>query len=543
MKKSVQIIPVLFFSLLSHLAIAQCPAPTNLTATYSNNVSTFSWDPVPGAQGYLFEIKLQWDPWGSGYGLTLTDPTIDLTGLFQTAPLDWRVTIDCGNGSLSTPTASTYATPCPMASNPVVSNITGTTATVSWTAPAGYNTTTTNFSIGYRLANTNNAWTSAGTTSATSKIISGLISNTNYEFCVTTSCMYGNSTPLTGTFTTAYIACNIPTSISVANATYNQATVSWALVSGALSYTVEYKPATGSVWSSVISTTSPRLLTGLSSATLYDVRVKANCASASSNYISSQFTTYSSTCPAWGVNGSEYIDLVALGSINRTSGREVGGYYNTGVSTNLTRGSNNAGQFSAGYNPGIIFAENFAVYIDFNRNGSFADAGERVVSPTYVTSGAAIYNFNVAIPNNVSTGTTKMRVIICRSGTTITPCQFTGFKGEVEDYTINIVSNLNRMANSSYDNVEEVIGDTISPDLSAYPNPSTGIFNIQLPGNDKAAYYEIMNSNGAIVEKKNITNQKSLAINLSNQSQGLYLLNVTSAENGKKYTLKLNLVK
>jgi hypothetical protein len=355
--------------------------------------------------------------------------------------------------------------------------------------------------------------------------------------------MYGNSTPLTGTFTTAYIACNIPTSISVANATYNQATVSWALVSGALSYTVEYKPATGSVWSSVISTTSPRLLTGLSSATLYDVRVKANCASASSNYISSQFTTYSSTCPAWGVNGSEYIDLVALGSINRTSGREVGGYYNTGVSTNLTRGSNNAGQFSAGYNPGIIFAENFAVYIDFNRNGSFADAGERVVSPTYVTSGAAIYNFNVAIPNNVSTGTTKMRVIICRSGTTITPCQFTGFKGEVEDYTINIVSNLNRMANSSYDNVEEVIGDTISPDLSAYPNPSTGIFNIQLPGNDKAAYYEIMNSNGAIVEKKNITNQKSLAINLSNQSQGLYLLNVTSAENGKKYTLKLNLVK
>ena len=543
MKKSLKIIPALFFALLSHFAIAQCPAPTNLTATYNNNISTFSWDPLPGAQGYLFEIKLQLDPWGSGYELTLTNPTVDLTGLFHTAPFDWRVTTDCGNGSFSTSTTSTYATPCPMASNPVVTNITGTTATVNWTAPAGYSTNTTNFAIAYRLANTNNAWTSAGSTSATSKIISGLISSTNYEFCITTSCMYGNSTPLTGTFTTAYVACNIPTTISVTNATYNQATVSWALASGALSYTVEYKPATGTVWSSVSSTTSPRILTGLSSATLYDVRVKANCASASSNYISSQFTTYSSTCPAWGVNGSEYIDLVSLGSINRTSGREVGGYYNTGLSTNLTRGSNNAGQFSAGYNPGIIFAENFAVYIDFNRNGSFADPGERVVNPTYVTSGAVIYNFNVAIPNNVSTGTTKMRVIICRSGTTITPCQFTGFKGEVEDYIINIVNNSNRMAGASSDESQEEIVDTIFPDLSAYPNPSTGIFNIQLPGNSKTTYYEIRNSNGAIVEKKNITTQQSFNINLSKQPPGLYLLNVISTEENKKYTQKLNLVK
>jgi hypothetical protein len=355
--------------------------------------------------------------------------------------------------------------------------------------------------------------------------------------------MYGNSTPLTGTFTTAYVACNIPTSISITNATHNQATVSWALVSGASGYIVEYKPVTGSVWSSVSSTTSPRILTGLASATLYDVRVKANCNSSISNYISSQFTTYSSPCPAWGVNSSEYIDLVSLGSINRTSGREIGGYYNTGLSTNLTRGSNNAGQFSAGYNPGIIFAENFAIYIDFNRNGSFADPGERVVNPTYVTSGAAIYNFNVAIPNNVSTGTTKMRVIICRSGTTITPCQFTGFKGEVEDYIINIVNNSNRMAGPTSDESQEVIVDPIFPDVSAYPNPSTGIFNIQLPGKGKATYYEVINSNGAIVEKKNIGNQKSFAINLARQSKGLYLLNVISAEESIKYTLKLNLVK
>lgn len=540
MKKILRVIPVILFSLFSQAAIAQCQAPTNLTATYNNNVSTFSWDAVPSAQGYVFEIKFQWDPWGSGYELTLSNPTVDLTGLFQTAPLEWRVVADCGNGSFSQPASALYSTPCPMPGNPVASNITGTTATVSWTAAPGYSTTVSNFSVGYRLANTNNAWTSAGSTSATTKNLSALLSNTAYEFCVNQSCMYGNSTPIIGTFTTAFVACNIPTTISVSNATYNQATVSWASVAGAVSYTVEYKPVTGSVWTSVSSTTNNKILAGLTSATLHDVRVKANCTAGGSNYISSQFTTYSATCPAWGVNGSEYIDLVSLGSINRTSGREVGGYYNTGLSTSLTKGSSYTGQFSAGYNPGIIFNEKFAVYIDFNRNGSFADAGERVVNPTSVNSGATIYNFNVAIPNNISTGATKMRVIICRSGTTITPCQFTGFKGEVEDYNVTIVSG-NRSAGA--EDEQEINDKEIIREISVYPNPSASIFTVQLPANTSKVYYEILSSNGVVVEKGNIEGTKAFRIDLSNYSKGIYLLNVITSDGNRKLTQKLSLIR
>lgn len=540
MKKIIQALPVLFLSLLSHFAIAQCQAPTNLTATYSNNVSTFSWDLNPNAVGYFFQIKFQWSNWSSS-GLTVTGNSINLTGLFQSAPFDWRVSADCGNGSLSSPTVSTYATPCPEPSNPVVSNITGTTATLSWTAAPGYNTTVSNFSVGYRLANTNNAWTSAGTTSATTKTLTGLLSNTAYEFCVNQSCMYSNSTPVIGSFTTAIVACNTPTSINVSNASYNQATVSWALATGALSYTVEYKPATGSVWSSVSSTGSPRVLTGLTSATLYDVRVKANCNLGSSNYIASQFTTYTATCPAWGVNGSEFIDLFSLGNINRASGREVGGYYNTGLSTTLVKGSSNAGQFSAGYNPGIIFNEKFAVYIDFNRNGSFADAGERVVSPTLVNSGAATYNFNVSIPNSVSSGSTKMRVIICRSGTTINPCQFTGFKGEVEDYNVTIVDQTNRIG--ADENDMQPTDQKLMPGLSVYPNPSTGIFTVQMPVNTRAVFYEIISSNGTVVEKKNIQAVTAFRIDMSRYTKGLYVLNIISPDSKNRITHKLTLIK
>ena len=53
-----------------------------------------------------------------------------------------------------------------------------------------------------------------------------------------------------------------------------------------------------------------------------------------------------------------------------------------------------------------------AVYIDFNRNGSYQDAGECVVMPQ-----VAYYNnllaFQVAIPNNASYGFMRMRVVAC----------------------------------------------------------------------------------------------------------------------------------
>ncbi len=549
MTKFLQIISILVFFFMSHFAIAQCTAPTNLVATYNNNVSSFTWDEVPGATGYYFDIKFQWDSWGIGNGFFVpansnnTTCSYSFTGLFQTAPFDWSVTTDCGNGSLSTATVSSYSTPCPEPSNPIATSVATTSATVSWTAAAGYNTTTSNFSVGYRLAYTTNAWTSAGTTSATSKTISGLLSNTAYEFCVNQSCMYGNSTPIIGTFTTAYVACDVPTSISISGATYNQATISWATVSGGLSYTIEYKPTTSTVWNTVSSSTNSKVLTGLTSATLYDVRVKANCTAGVSTYINSQFTTYSSTCPAWGVNASEYIDLFALGTINRTSGREVGGYFNTNITTNLAKGSTTVGQFSAGYNPGIIFGENFAVYIDFNNNGSFADAGERVVAPTYVTSGSATYNFNVTIPNNASTGVRKMRVIICRSTSTIAPCQFTNFKGEVEDYKVNIVNNGNRMAANTSNNSASIIADETIENITIFPNPSTGNFNIQMPESVNAAYYEIISINGAIIEKKNIESTNSFSIDLSNQTNGLYLINIISADENKHFTQRINLMK
>jgi hypothetical protein len=310
-------------------------------------------------------------------------------------------------------------------------------------------------------------------------------------------------------------------------------------VNGGLTYSVETKPATGSVWSApVVINNNNVILSGLLPSTLYDCRVKSNCTTTSSAYVSKQFTTYAATCTAWGNNSSEFIDLFSLGSINRTSGKETGGYFFSGQSTTLLIGSTtNAGQFSAGYNPGITFGDYYAVYIDFNRNGTFTDAGERVVSPVFVASGSAIFNFNIAIPNTATAGVCKMRVVICRNNATIAPCA-TNFRGEAEDYNVVLAtSSLRLAANGTQNNL-----DNSTSNFAVYPNPSAGIYTVEMPENTSASWYAVYSLNGSMIEKQNVNSNK-FEIDLSNNSNGIYLLNVYSNEANKIITQKLQLNK
>jgi hypothetical protein len=504
--------------------LSQCSAPTNLSNSYSNNVSTFNWDAVSGATGYTLELKFVYDDWIYAEPFSATTNSFSLTGLYHSAQLEWRVSTVCSTSTSAPSSPIAYNVPCPEPNTPFANNITGTSATINWTAATGYNTNVSNFVVSYRLANTNNAWTSAGSTSTTSKTIIGLTSNTTYEYCINQSCVNGTSAPLIATFTTAFVPCDIPTNLTTSGATSSQATVAWNAVSGGQTYTVEYKPVSANTWTVTSSvTTNSKLLTGLSAATLYDVRAKATCTNSSiSGYVSNQFTTYTSVCPAYGINSSEFIDQFTLGTINRTSGKEVGGYINTGLSTNLVKGSStNAGVISGGFNPGIVFGENYAIYIDFNNNGNFSDAGERVAGPTYFATGAPL-NFNIAIANNKPLGNKKMRVIVRRSTSTMAPCA-AGFQGEVEDYNVNIISN------KSTSGVDE----NLNRDITIYPNPSNGIFNIISQEELNSVSFEVMSIDGRIIEKKKFDNNFQNTIDISSQPEGIYILNITRADNSK----------
>ncbi len=92
--------------------------------------------------------------------------------------------------------------------------------------------------------------------------------------------------------------CNAPANLEESGITSGSATVSWDAVSGAVSYTVEYKLNSSSSWTPAASaTTSTSVnISGLAAASVYDWRVKTNC-SGSSSYNQDQFTTLA-TCNA-----------------------------------------------------------------------------------------------------------------------------------------------------------------------------------------------------------------------------------------------------
>ncbi|MBL4906720.1 MAG: DUF5011 domain-containing protein, partial [Sneathiella sp.] len=128
----------------------------------------------------------------------------------------------------------------------------------------------------------------------------------------------------------------------------------------------------------------------------------------------------------------EYIGRVQLNTIDNASG---GQFYTdfTAVSTTLTKDS----QYTITVTPawtGTIYSEGYSVWIDYNRDGDFTDAGEQVWTQSATTTTPVSGSFTV--PSSAVENSTTMRVSMKYNGVP-TSCE-TFTYGEVEDYTIII---------------------------------------------------------------------------------------------------------
>ena len=88
------------------------------------------------------------------------------------------------------------------------------------------------------------------------------------------------------------LSCPKPTNLTVSNVTTTSADVAWTPGDEETSWNFEYKESTDATWTTVTTNTPSYQLTGLTNATMYDVRVQADCGNGDvSDYRETSFLT------------------------------------------------------------------------------------------------------------------------------------------------------------------------------------------------------------------------------------------------------------
>jgi len=91
------------------------------------------------------------------------------------------------------------------------------------------------------------------------------------------------------------VLCGAITNLTSASITQTGATISWAAVTGATGYVLQYKPASSTVWTTVNVTTTSFAITGLTAGTAYNAQVQSVCSAGNGSFSAINFTTTSAT--------------------------------------------------------------------------------------------------------------------------------------------------------------------------------------------------------------------------------------------------------
>ena len=222
--------------------------------------------------------------------------------------------------------------------------------------------------------------------------------------------------------------------------------VSWAATSGATSYDVYFGAGSlpGSVTSNV-ATNSYSVGTLLASTIYYWKVVAKNACGDAVSSSTWTFTTAASPCVVYctptassGVDGTGITNVSYSSVNNTTSNTTVYNDYTSSVG-NVIQGATMPISITTSTGKK---AYNLKIWVDWNNDGDFADAGEEMFSGS-VTS--TTITGNILVPSTSIVGNHRMRVGITQgqgngiNNETPTPC-FTGTKGAFEDYTLNVIS-------------------------------------------------------------------------------------------------------
>ena len=403
-----------------------------------------------------------------------------------------NIFFDISNTNFTITAGSSCGSPSGLAS----SGITTTDATVSWTAVSGAN----NYDVDYKLASSG-TWTNAATaTTATSVNLTGLASGSLYDWRVRANCTSGSSAYTQAQFTTtAVVVCNAPAGLASSAVTASAATVSWGAASGAISYDVDYKTNAVSIWTNAATATTALSvnLSGLTASTLYDWRVRTNCAGGPTAYTQAQFTTtVVSTCP---------------------------GIYD--VSTNGSRNGAATIPFNTDIN-GLINPTGDVDYYKFViTNGGTITVTLGTLPADY---DLRLYKNNSQVASSSNAGTTSETINYTATAGTYY-ARVVGFNGAFNAsscYTLKV-----QLGTASRED-----GLITNGNLSVFPNPVNDKVSIKIKDLQGNAFIRVFDMYGRLLMQQS-SSQSLTQLDMSKLSSGIYMIKVMN--NGKESSMKV----
>ena len=242
------------------------------------------------------------------------------------------------------------------------------------------------------------------------------------------------------------------------------------------------------------------------SSTYYWKVVPKNTAGSATGCLPYSFTTMAPTyCTAGAsVLGFETISNVTFSDINNNSTAPAGYEDFSTVIGNVTAGITYT--FTASTDDSYE-DDQVLVWIDFNNDKDFDDAGEQVL----VTAiSEAPWTGSITIPAGTPAGQVRMRVRLHDSVLTpnVTPCGTSSF-GQVEDYTLNITT--------------LAVSDVNKSQVKVYPNPVVDVLNID--ADSKVSGVQVFDLSGKAVSSFAL-NQVKNQVNLGKLAPGVYVVNI-----------------
>lgn len=279
------------FQILTNPVVVVAPdAPTNLVATPSSTQVSLTWQaPVNTGNGAITDYVVQYKVGSSWVPLvdgTSTNTFAIVTGLTNGTTYSFKVAAvnSAGQGAYSTSVDSVPAT-VPGAATSLAANKSGTSATLTWTAPSSTGgSAITDYRVQFKLSS-EPTWSTFtdSVTATTGATVTGLNSSATYDFQVTAKNAPGYGSPV---------------STVTLNATGQAAAIglTWAANTDGVvisNHIVEYRVIGDSNWNQVDtgSTNRSATISSLVNGTSYEVRVARITGTGGSAVVSSYTST------------------------------------------------------------------------------------------------------------------------------------------------------------------------------------------------------------------------------------------------------------